>query len=127
VHQLDPRNPGDLRFTKIIEGRIGFEEATGWIDLVKAGLRVALSKGITFAELERKLSVNMKTQPYDQDGFLWHSDLKLSIQGFDSKKAADNLYRLAKLMNEELYVRLYWRDKEEAARPGEEGLIHWRP
>jgi len=33
MHQLDPRSPGDLRFTKIIEGRIGFEEATGWIDL----------------------------------------------------------------------------------------------
>ena len=69
----------------------------------------------------------MKTEPYDQEGFAWHSDLKLSIQGFDSKKAAENLYRLAKLMNEEVYVRLYWRDKEEAAHPGEEGLIHWKP
>jgi hypothetical protein len=127
VHQLDPRNPGDLRFTKIIEGRIGFEEATGWSDLVKAGLRIAQSKGISFTELKRKLSLNMKTEPYDQDGFAWHSDLKLSIQGFDSKKAADNLYRLAMLMNEELDVRFYWKDKEEAAHPGEEGLIHWRP
>jgi hypothetical protein len=126
-HQLDPRNPGDLRFTKIIEGRIGFEEATGWIDLVKARLRIALSKGISFSELARKLSVNMKAERYDQEGFIWHSDINLSIQGFDSKKAADNLYRLARLMNEELYIRLYWRDKEEAAHPGEEGVIHWRP
>ncbi|HEX7470381.1 MAG TPA: hypothetical protein VF437_06585 [Verrucomicrobiae bacterium] len=50
-----------------------------------------------------------------------------SIQGFDAKKAADNVYRLARLLNEELYVRLYWRDEETATHPAEEALIHWRP
>lgn len=69
----------------------------------------------------------MKTSPGSQDGYGWHPDLKLSIHGFDTKKAADNLFRLAKLTNEELYVRLYWRDDEGAARPGEEAVIHWRP
>lgn len=127
VHQLDAKNPGDLRFTKIIEGRIGIEEANGWSDLVKAGLRVAMSKGFSFQELERKLTVNMRTEAYNQEGYEWDQELKLSIQGFDAKKAADNLYRLAKLMNGELYIRLYWRDKSEAAHPGEEGVIHWRP
>lgn len=126
-HQLDAKNPGDLRFTKIIEGRIGIEEATGWSDLVKAGLRMAVSKGFSHEELERKLTVNMKTEPYNLEGYKWHPDLKLSVQGFDAKKAADNLYRLSKLLNEELYVRLYWRDEPEAAHPGEEGVIHWRP
>ena len=125
--QLDPKNPGDLRFTRIIEGRIGVEQANGWIDLVKAGLHIAQTKGCAFQELERKLSINMKTEPNSQNGFAWHPELKLSIQGFDAKKAADNLYRLARLLNEELYVRLYWRDEETAAHPGEEAVIHWRP
>jgi len=127
LRKLDPRNPGDLRFTRIIEGRIGVEQETGWSDLVKAGLRLAQAKGFSFQELERKLSINMKTSPSSQDGYRWHPDLKLSIQGFDAKKAADNLFRLAKLTNEELYVRLYWRDDEGAAYPGEEAVIHWRP
>lgn len=69
----------------------------------------------------------MKTEPNNQNGYAWHPELKLSIQGFDAKKAADNLYRLAKLLNEELFVRLYWRDEEKAAHPGEEAVIHWRP
>ncbi len=127
LRQLDPKNPGDLRFTRIIEGRIGVEQANGWLDLVKAGLRIAQTKGYSFQELERKLSVKMKAEPNNQNGYAWHPELKLSIQGFDAKKAADNVYRLAKLLNEELYVRLYWRDEETAAHPGEEAVIHWRP
>lgn len=126
-HQLDPKNPGDLRFTRIIEGRIGLEQETGWSDLVKAGIRIAQSKGLSFQELERNLSINMKPTPHGRDGYRWDPDLKLSIQGFDSKKAADNLFKLAKLTNEELYVRLYWREDEGAAYPGEEGTILWRP
>ncbi len=125
--QLDPRNPGDLRFRRIIEGRIGLEQETGWSDLVKAGLRVAQAKGFSFQELEQKLSIKMKTTPSSQDGYRWHPELKLSVQGSDAKKAADNLFRLAKPTNEELYVRLYWRDDEGAAHPGEEAVIHWRP
>src|SRR5205823_6223551 len=123
LRRLDPRNPGDLRFTRIIEGRIGFEQRTGWGDLVKAGLRLAQAKGVPSQELERKLSINMKSAPFAQDGYRWDPELKLSIQGFDTKKAAGNLYRLAKLTNEELYIRLYWRDVEGAAYPGEEALI----
>ena len=126
-HQLDPKNPGDLRFTRIIEGRIGVEQATGWLELVKAGLRVAQAKGCSFQELEQRLSIKVKTERSNQNGYAWHPELKLSIQGFDAKKAADNLYRLARLLNEELYVRLYWRDEETAAHPGEEAVIHWRP
>jgi hypothetical protein len=29
--------------------------------------------------------------------------------------------------NEELYVGFYWRDRQDAIHPGEEGLIHWKP
>jgi hypothetical protein len=69
----------------------------------------------------------MKPTPINQDGYTWDPELKLSIQGFDAKKAAENLYRLAKLTNEELYIRLYWRDDEGAAHPSKEAVIHWRP
>jgi hypothetical protein len=125
--QLDPKNPGDLRFTRIIQGRIGIEEASGWNDLVKAGVRIAQSKGFSFQELQQKLTINMKPEPFNQDGYRWDPQLKVSIQGFDAKKASENLYRLAKLMNEELNIRLYWREEPDAAHPGEEGVIYWRP
>jgi hypothetical protein len=127
VHQLDPKNPGDLRFTKIIEGKIGFEEATGWSDLVKAGIKLAVSKGFAIQELQGRLTLNIKTEPFNDDGYRWEPELKLSIQGVDARKAADNLYRLAKLLNEELYVRFFWRENEAAAHPGAEGVIQWRP
>lgn len=127
VRQLDPRNPGDLRFTKIIQGKIGFEEANGWSDLVKAGIKLAVSKGFPIQELQRRLSVNIKTEPDSNDGYRWDAELKLSIQGFDTKKAADNIFRLATLLKEELYVRFYWRENGDAAHPGEEGVIQWRP
>ena len=58
---------------------------------------------------------------------MWDDDLKLSIQGFDTKKGVDNLHRLAVLLNEEICVRFYWRENDGAAHPGEEGIIHWRP
>jgi hypothetical protein len=127
THQLDPRNPGDLRFTKIIEGKFGFDSARGWIDLVKIGLRLALSRNLSVQDLQRKLTLNIKTEPYNSEGYKWDSELRLSIQGMDAKKAADNLQRLAKLLNEELYIRFYWKDGEDSAHPGEEGIIHWRP
>ena len=94
------------------------EQANGWLDLVKAGLSIAQTKGILFQDLQRKLSVNMKAEPDNRKGYAWHPELKLSIQGFDAAKGAENLYRLARLLNEELYVRLYWREEETAAHPG---------
>jgi hypothetical protein len=124
---LDPRAPGDLRFTKIIQGKIGFEEANGWSDLVKAGIKLAISKGYPLQELKRRLSINIKTEPSNIDGYRWDSELNLSVQGFDTKKAADNLYRLATLLNEELYVRFYWRENDGAAHRGEEGILRWNP
>ena len=127
VHELNPKAPGDLRFTKIIQGKIGFEEASGWGDLVKAGIKLAVSKGFPIQDLQRRLSVNIKTEPFNDDGFRWDADLNLSIQGFDTKKAADNLYRLASMLKEELYVRFYWRENDGAAHPGEEGVIRWSP
>ena len=127
VRQLDPRNPGDLRFTKIMQGKIGFEEANGWSDLVKVGIKRAVSKGFAVQELQRRLTVNIKTEPSNDEGYRWDPELNLSIQGFDVKKAADNLYRLATLLREELYVRFYWRENGAAAHPGEEGVIQWRP
>ena len=127
ARQLDPKNPGDLRFTKIIQGKIGFEEATGWIDLVKAGIKLAVSKGFTVQELQRRLTIKIKTEPFNDDGYRWDPELKLSIQGPEAKKAADNIYRLSTLLKEELYIRFYWRENEDAAHPGEEGVIQWRP
>lgn len=126
-HQLDPKNPGDLRFTKITEGRIGLEHETGWSDLVKAGIRIAQAKGISFHDLKRHLSINIREEPLDQNGFRWEPELKLSIQGFEARKAAETIFRLAKLTSEELYVKFYWRETEGAAHPGEDGVIHWRP
>jgi len=127
ARQLDATNPGDLRFTRVLEGRIGSEEADSWSALVRAGLRMALSKGFSFQDLEQRLTVNMMPKPYNQRGYRWHPDLQLSIQGFTAKMAAGNLYRLAKLMNAELYIRFCWTDEPEAAHPGEEGVIHWSP
>jgi Type I restriction enzyme R protein N terminus (HSDR_N) len=127
VRQLDPKNPGDIRFTKIIQGKFGFDEATGWTDLVKAGIKLAVSKGFPIQELQRRLTIKIKTEPFNDDGYRWDPELKLSIQGFEAKRAADNLYRLANLLKEELYIRFYWRENDDAAHPGEEGVIQWRP
>ena len=82
-------------------------------------------------EDQTKVDVALRSTRLQPDAFIeikafGHPDLKLSIQGFDAKKAADNLFRLAKLTNEELYIRLYWRDDKGAAHPGEEAVIHWR-
>ena len=67
----------------------------------------AQSKGFSFQELQKRLTINLKPEPFKEDGYRWDPQLKFSIQGFDAKKAADNLYRLARLLNEELWVRLY--------------------
>lgn len=127
IRQIDPRAPGDLRFTKITEGKFGFEPAKTWNALVKAGLKLALARGLTILELQRKLSINLKADKASKDGYAWDNDLRLSIQGFDTKKGVDNLHRLAVLLNEELYVRFFWRENDGAAHPGDEGIIHWKP
>lgn len=124
---IDLKSPGDLRFTKITDGKLGFETAKTWISLVKVGLKLALGRGHTVHELQRKLSINLKSEAYGEEGYAWDNDLRLSIQGFDTKKGVDNLHRLALLLNEEVYVRFYWRENDGAAHPGEEGIIHWRP
>lgn len=125
--RLNPEHPGRLHFAKIITGRIGQREARGWSDLVKAGIRLALEKGITIGELQTHLTIRMRAEPFEQDGYRWDPDLRVSIQGFDATKAGENLFKLARLASEELLVRFYWRQEPGAEHPGAEGIIHWTP
>jgi hypothetical protein len=125
VKRLNPENPGDVTYTKIIAGKICDEYASHWNELVEIGVRHAIQRGFTVAELNRRLTVNLQPGAYDKKGYRLIEGTQVSMQRIDANKAGKNLFRLAKLLKSELFIDLEWQEKSRFA--GQRGLIEWKP
>jgi hypothetical protein len=76
----------------------------------------------------RKAShANLRQGRYEENGYKYLPEADLSIQGVDANLACEHSFRLAKAMNISLKVTFEWRDKEDAAHPGQTGIIEWNP
>ena len=51
----------------------------------------------------------------------------MSVQSQDANRAWQHSPRLARAIGVPISVRVEWRDKEEAAHPGELAEIQWAP
>lgn len=108
VRVLPPDNPGDLRFTRVLEGRIATVSATQWNELLVGGIRLALQQGVRLDVLRAQLSVNLREGNIGERGFKLIPGTNVSIQGMDAGKTARNLVAIARLLRVPLFVRVYW-------------------
>jgi hypothetical protein len=91
-------------------------------------LHIMARKRLGSFEAVRKAShANLRQGRYEENGYKYLPEADLSIQGVDANLACDHSFHLARAMNVSLKVTFEWCDKEDAAHPGETGIIEWTP
>jgi hypothetical protein len=127
VIQPNPERPGSLRFTAVDEGRIGEFHANAWNGLVVAGIKIALERGHTVADLNEWLSANVEEGIVTDRGFQPIPRTSVSLQSMQTEKAWENAFALAKKLALPIQVRFHWRQTDGAAHPGKQGILRWSP
>ncbi len=123
---LDPENPDNLHFTKVLEGRFHGQDAKKWKTLMECAIRTALQMKVGVQELQN-LSVPVKPGQITTDGYAPISGTGISCQGVDANRAWQLTRKLAERLGVEVSVRFAWRDKENAAHPGQKAFLQWKP
>lgn len=118
-----------LAHTKLISATV---DGTGlhrpkWNSLMNI-MHIMARKQLGSYDAVRKASrANLRQGCYEENGYKYLPEADLSIQGVDANLACEHSFRLAKTMNIALKVMFEWRDKEDAAHPGQTGIIEWNP
>lgn len=123
---LKPDSPPSLSFTKVIEARFDGESAPNWNQLLALAVKTAMQNHIDVNALQA-LSVPVKAGQMNTDGYAPLPGTGLSLQNVSANHAWSLTLMLARKLNEEVIVRLRWREKENAAFPGQEAVLQWRP
>ena len=111
----------DMRWTKILEGRVEQNKSTGWSELVRYALKYAIDTGMTLDELNFTTNLNLKRGSSFEKGFIPIPGGKISMQQVSATKATINLKTLAQKLKFYLYIEFEWEGKSPNA--GKKGLI----
>ncbi len=126
ARKLNPDNPGSLLHTRIEEGRFdGNPVGRYWKDLIHTAIRVAVEKGLSYADLRH--FGNLSEGKAKDKTFAPIDGTNLFLQGMDANQCWKRAHALAKKLRVEISVRVSWADKEGALYPGEEGVLEWGP
>lgn len=121
---LNPQNPDNLHFTKILDGRFHGQTANKWNTLLERAIRTALQMNVGVQELQR-LSIPVKRGQVNTEGYTPLSGTEVSYQKVDANRAWQLSRKLAERLGVEVTVRFAWRQKDKAAHPGKNGTLRW--
>jgi len=122
---LNPDNSDNLFHTKITDAHFDGVSVSNWRELIDCAMKTALKKGIPVSALSAQGNVR-EAKPQDQS-FHQIEGTHLWLQGMASNQAWKRSLALARLTRVDIRVEFSWRQKQDAAHPGEEGLLQWSP
>jgi len=67
--ELDPKNPGSLKHTSVIEGDLGERHDNSWNGLVRCGVSIAWERGHRFSDLRRWMGPPVEEGSVSERGF----------------------------------------------------------
>lgn len=116
--------PG-LSFTKPLSATINGKSVHSprWSSILLTMIAQVKAKGIEKEKLVRELAVPAKPERYEEEGFKYHSDLGISVQGQSASEAWKEVDRLAKKWAIPITVEFWWRQNPKAQYPGRTGLL----
>lgn len=129
VLRLDPDSHENLTHARLLSANVDGRpiHRPKWNGLL-GHLHVVAHKRLgSFDALRRVSTANLREGKYEESGYRYLQDADLSIQGVDSNLAWDHSLRVARAIEIPIDVRFEWRNKEAAARPGEEAILEWAP
>lgn len=145
MEQLGMERDGepDQVATKISEGAMQFRTAPGlaftkplaasingkamhsprWSTILLTMIGEVKAKGIEGEKLVRELAIPAKAAQYEDEGFKYHPDLGISIQGQSASDCWKEVDRLAKKWRIPVTVEFWWRQNPKAQHPGKTGVL----
>lgn len=118
------RAPG-LTFTKPLSASVKGKpiQSPRWRSILLAMVAQVKAKGFEGERLVRELNIPAKAERYEDEGFTYHSDLGVSIQGQSAADAWKEVDRLARKWNIPVTVEFLWRQNPKAQYPGRTGVL----
>jgi len=116
--------PG-LSFTKPLSATIGGKSVSSprWSSILLTMIAQVKTKGFEGEKLVRELAVPAKAERYEDDGFKYHTELGISVQGQSAADAWKEVNRLAKKWGIPVTVEFWWRQNPKAQHPGRTGVL----
>jgi hypothetical protein len=116
--------PG-LSFTKPLAAAINGKalHSPRWSSILLAVIAQVKAKGAEGERLVRELSIPAKAEKYEEEGFKFHPDLGISVQGQSASDAWKEVDRLAKKWRIPVTVEFWWRQNPKAQYPGKTGML----
>ncbi len=105
----------DMRFTKIIKGKIEQYNSNSWNDLLRNTLKYAMEKGLTLDDLKSLTNLHLESGLHYDKGRKPVPGKNISMTDVEATKAAINLKKLAQKLNLSLFVEFEWRGKSPYA------------
>jgi hypothetical protein len=94
-----------------------------WSSILLTMIAQVKAKGIEGEKLARELAIPAKAARYEDEGFKYHPDLGISVQGQSASDAWKEVDRLAKRWRIPVWVEFWWRQNSKAQYPGKTGVL----
>lgn len=128
VREFNPNTPPDLTHTKVLEiefdGKPLAHDDVHWSGLLRVAIRAAKARAKSNADLKRLISVNFVDYEKSDEGYQFLRDTGLSFQRLDANGTWRGVCHIAQQIGCKLKVTFIWRDKEDAAFPGQTGQFN---
>lgn len=116
--------PG-LAFTKPLSASINGKSVRSprWSAILATMIAQVKAKGFEAEKLVQELQVPAKAEQYEEEGFRYHPDLGISVQGQSASDAWKEIDRIAKKYGIPVMVEFWWRHNAKAQHPGRTGVL----
>lgn len=116
--------PG-LSFTKPLVASINGKalQRPHWSAILLATIAQVKSKGVEREKLVRELAIPARVEQYREDGFKYHPELGISVQGQSAADCWKEVDRLAKKWRIPVSVEFCWRQNPKAQYPGKTAIL----
>lgn len=121
-----PSRPTGLSFTRVVSAKVNGKELekANWANVLLQTIHSVSKKlGISSKELSAQLQVRTRVGQYEDDGFKYHKQLGISVQGQSAQDAWKEVDRLARKFDIPVEVEFQWHDNPKAQRPGQMGRL----
>lgn len=116
--------PG-LSFTKPLAASVNGKalRSPRWSSILLTMIAQVKAKGLEGEKLVRELAIPAKAEKYEEEGFKYHPDLGISVQGQSASDCWKEVDRLAKKWRIPVSVEFWWRQNPKAQYPGKTGAL----
>jgi len=129
ISRLDPDRHDSLTHARLISATVDGRalHRPKWNSLLDYIHVLGLKQLGSFEALKRASNARLKAGKYEEEGFHFLPDADISIQGVDANSAWDHSLGLARQLRVAIEAKLEWRNRDDAARPGQSAILSWEP